>query len=378
MNRWLSWTRLVAVMRKEFIQMRRDRMSFALMVFVPVMQLVLFGYALNNDPRHLPTAIISGDATSVTRSLVAALQNSGYFKLTTPPASHAEASRLLELGRVQFVIDIPAGFTRQLMRGETPVLRVDVDAADPVAAGNAITTLLQLSQQVLKQERLAVPAASATVKPPFELRLHRRYNEEGVTAYNIVPGLMGVILTLTMVMMTALGVTRELERGTLENLLATPVLPHEVLMGKMAPYIIVGYIQVGVVLLGAEVLFQVPMAGSLGLLSFGVLAFIVANLTVGITFSSLARNMTQAMQMSFFFMLPSILLSGFMFPYRGMPEWAQWLGEVLPLTHFLRLVRGIVLKGSGAADVWPHVWPLLVFTGVVLALGVKRYRRTLD
>jgi ABC-2 type transport system permease protein len=373
-----SLLRLGAVVRKEFIQMRRDRLSFAMMVAVPLVQLVLFGYAINFDPRGLPTAVVSADDSALTRSLVVALQNSGYFKVTERPDTVAEGERLLEIGRVQFLLEIPAGFTRALVRGERPALLLAADAADPTAAGNALAAIGELGTSALRRELTGALAARAPGATPFEMRLHRRYNPEGITAFNIVPGLMGVILTMTMVMMTAMGVARELERGTMENLLAMPVLPLEVMIGKIAPYIVVGYVQVTVILLGAHFLFAVPMLGSLALLSVCVLLFIVASLTIGVTFSSIARNMTQAMQMSIFFLLPCILLSGFMFPFRGMPGWAQAIGELLPITHFLRIVRGILLKGHGWAEVWHHVWPMAVFTVVVLALGARRFRRTLD
>ncbi|MGH8481778.1 MAG: ABC transporter permease [Nevskiaceae bacterium] len=373
-----SLARLSAVVRKEFIQMRRDRLTFAMMVGIPLMQLVIFGYAINFDPRDLPTAVVSAEQTSVTRSLEAALENSGYFRVVEHPATVAEGERLLEIGRVQFLLQIPAGFTRALVRGERPALLLAADAADPTASGNAIAAVGEAASTALREELKGPLAHLAPGAAPFELRLHRRYNPEGITAYNIVPGLMGVILTMTMVMMTALGVTRELERGTMENLMAMPVQPLEVMIGKIVPYIVVGYVQCAMILLGAVYLFGVPILGSLTLLSASLLVFIIASLTVGITFSSVAQNMAQAMQMSFFFLLPSIMLSGFMFPFRGMPGWAQWLGEALPLTHFLRVVRGIMLKGHGLAEAWHGLWPLLVFTVVVMALGVTRYRRTLD
>lgn len=374
----LSAGRLGAVVRKEFIQMRRDRLTFAMMVAVPLVQLVLFGYAINFDPRDLPTALVSADQSRITRSLTAGFENSGYFRVVARPDSEAEAERLLASGEVQFLLQIPPGFTRQLLRGERPALLLAADASDPSAAGTALAAVGQIAAQALHRDLQGPLASLAAAAPPFELRLHRRYNPEGITAYNVVPGLIGVILTMTMVMMTALGVTRELERGTMENLLAMPVQPLEVMVGKIVPYIVVGYVQMVVILLGARYLFDVPILGSLALLSVCVLAFITASLTVGIAFSSIARNMTQALQMSIFFLLPSILLSGFVFPFRGMPGWAQALGELLPITHFLRIARGILLKGHGWPEVWPHLWPLLLFTVVVMALGVKRYRRTLD
>lgn len=365
------------MVRKEFVQMRRDRLTFAMMVGVPILQLALFGFAINSDPKHLPTAVVSAEHTEFTRSLIAAVRATGYFDIRATPERADEAYDLLHNGEVQFVIAIPEGFSRQLVRGEQPVVLLEADASDPAATGNAVAALQPLVATALRHDLKGVIAVAGD-NAPFEWRIHRRYNPEGVTQYNIVPGLMGVILTMTMIMMTALAMTRELERGTMENLLAMPLRPAEIMVGKIFPYVFVGYVQVAVVLLGARYVFGVPIVGSLWLLMACVLVFIVANLTVGITFSSLARNQMQAMQMSFFFFLPSILLSGFMFPYRGMPVWAQWLGEILPLTHFLRLVRGILLKGYGSAEVWQYVWPLLLFIAVVMTVGLRRFRRTLD
>jgi len=377
MTGW-SWARLLAMVRKEFIQMRRDRMTFAMMVGIPIIQLALFGFAINTDPHRLPTAVVSAEHSVYTRSLIAAIRATGYFDIRAAPASESEAFRLLERGEVQFVLAIPPDFTRRLLRGERPALLLEADASDPAATSNALAALEPLARGALRHDLTGPLASQAAAALPFEWRVHRRYNPEGITQYNIVPGLMGVILTMTMIMMTALGVTRELERGTMENLLAMPLSPLEIMIGKILPYVLIGYVQVLVILAAAWWVFDVPMVGSLSLLLACVLVFIVANLTLGISFSSVARNQTQAMQMSFFFLLPSILLSGFMFPFRGMPQWAQWLGEALPLTHFLRLVRGILLKGYGPAEVWPQLWPLLLFIAVVLGIGLKRFRRTLD
>jgi ABC-2 type transport system permease protein len=365
------------MVRKEFIQVRRDRLTFAMMVGIPVIQLAIFGFAINTDPKRLPTAAVVQDTSEFARSLVAAVEATGYFRIaaTTGPAA---AARMLERGDVQFVLTIPVDFSRRLVRGEVPAVLLEADASDPAATSNALASLEPLARGALRHDLTGPLAQGTGASPPFEWRVHRLYNPEGITQYNIVPGLMGVILTMTMIIMTALGVTRELERGTMENLLAMPVRPLEVIVGKILPYVLVGYIQVLVILLAAYYVFEVPMVGSVVWLGLCVLVFIVANLTVGITFSSLARNQTQAMQMSFFFFLPSILLSGFMFPFRGMPGWAQVIGEGLPLTHFLRLVRGILLKGYGVADSWPHLWPLLLFTAVVLGISLKRFRKTLD
>jgi ABC-2 type transport system permease protein len=373
-----SWSRWVGIIVKEFIQLRRDRLTFGMIVGIPVIQLVLFGYAINADPKRLPTAVLAADSSAYSRTLLAAMQTSGYFELQYHAANEAEMERLLAHGRVQFAITIPENFGRKLVRGERPLLLVEADASDPAATGNAIAALSQLSLTALSRE-LAGPLEDLAPAPaPFEIRVHRRYNPEGVTAYNIVPGLIGTILTMTMVLMTGLAVTRERERGTFENLLSTPALPMEVMTGKIVPYIAIGLIQVTLILAAALLLFEVPMQGNALLLYLGVLLFIAANLTLGVTFSSIARNQLQAMQMTFFFFLPSILLSGFMFPFRGMPEWAQALGSLLPLTHFLLLVRGVMLKGSALHDVWPHMWPIALFMLVVILIGLRFYKRTLD
>jgi ABC-2 type transport system permease protein len=373
-----SARRLWAVMVKEFVQMRRDRLTFAMMVAIPILQLVLFGFAINADPRALPTAVLTADQSVYSRTFVHALENSGYFKIVRNVSTEEEAERAMALGAVQFVLTIPTNFSRDLTRGERPVLLMEADASDPAATSNALAALLTLNQTALARDLEGTLGGLQPVLPPFEVRVHRRYNPEGITQYNIVPGLIGTILTMTMVMMTGLAMTRERERGTMENLLATPVRPLEVMVGKILPYIAVGYVQVTIILVAAKLLFDVPMVGSLALLSAALILFIAANLAVGFTFSTLARNQLQAMQMAFFFFLPSILLSGFMFPFRGMPEWAQWIGEVLPLTHFLRILRGILLKGSGPADIAPNIWPIAVFLLVVTAIALIRYRETLD
>jgi ABC-2 type transport system permease protein len=373
-----SWPRFVAVLVKEFIQMRRDRLTFAMMVGIPLIQLVLFGFAINTDPKHLPTALVMGDQSAFSRSVLAALSNSGYFELVQVVESEREAERLLAEGDVQFVVNIPEGFARKVVRGERPALLIEADATDPAATSNAIAALTAVGQTVLTRDLGGALAGLQSGPAPFDVRIHRRYNPEGITQYNIVPGLMGVILTMTMIMMTGLAMTRERERGTMEALLATPVRPLEVMIGKIIPYILVGYIQVTLILLVSHFVFGVPMQGSLALLLGCVLVFMLANLSVGMLFSTIAKNQMQAMQMTFFFFLPSILLSGFMFPFRGMPHWAQHVGEILPLTHLLRIVRGILLKGNGAMDVLPHLGPLLLFMLVVILIGLKRYRHTLD
>ncbi|HXA46108.1 MAG TPA: ABC transporter permease [Burkholderiaceae bacterium] len=374
----MNWSRFIAILIKEFRQIRRDRLTFAMMIGVPIIQLILFGYAINTDPKHLPLAVVIADESAFSRSLVSALENSNYFTVSARPRSEAEANRLLAEGQVQFVLVIPSDFSRQLMRGEHPVVLMAADATDPSASGNALAALEGIGRQALSRDLVGPLAKLQGGDQPFEIRVQRRYNPEGLSRYNIVPGLIGVILTMTMVMMTALAMTRERERGTMENLLATPARPFEVMIGKIVPYILIGYVQVLVILLAAHLLFEVPMLGSLGLLSFALVIFIAANLAVGFTFSTIARNQLQAMQLTFFFFLPSMLLSGFMFPFRGMPGWAQDIGEVLPLTHFLRIVRGILLKGNQFSEITPNLWPIAIFMLVAVAVALNRYRQTLD
>jgi ABC-2 type transport system permease protein len=373
-----SWARFVAIAVKEFIQMRRDRLTFAMMVGIPLIQLGLFGFAINSDPKHLPTAVINADQSEFSRTFLAALKNSDYFELVRTVQSEAEAEALLAQGKVQFVVNIPAQFSRALLRGERPSLLVEADATDPSATGNAIAALNELARSALTHDLKGSAQGAAGGASAINLIIHRRYNPEGITQYNIVPGLMGVILTMTMIMMTGLAMTRERERGTMEHLLAMPVHPLEVMLGKIVPYILVGYIQVTLILLVSTFIFHVPIEGSLILLLVCVFLFVAANLAVGIMFSTIARNQMQAMQMTFFFFLPSLLLSGFMFPFRGMPVWAQHVGEVLPLTHFLRIVRGILLKGNGLPEIWPNLWPLMLFMVVVISFGLKRFKQTLD
>ena len=373
-----SARRLWAIVLKEFIQMKRDRVTFGMMVGIPLMQLMLFGFAINTDPKHLPAAIRVADQGPFARTFVAALRNSGYFTFVRDTTSESETQELLQLGEVQFVINLPVDFSRKLIRGERPTVLIEADATDPAATGPAVAAVRALANNVLDRD-LTGPLAKLRARPAaVDFQIHARYNPENITQYNVVPGLMGVVLTMTMVIITALAITRERERGTMENLLATPVRPFEVMVGKILPYIAVGYVQVTLILVAANFIFHVPMIGSLPLLYGVSLLFIAANLAVGITFSTLAQNQLQAVQMAFFFFLPSILLSGFMFPFRGMPVWAQWIGTCLPNTHFIRIVRGILLKGNSAAEIAPELWPLLLFLVVAMAIGGKRYRQTLD
>jgi ABC-2 type transport system permease protein len=373
-----SIARWWGVVRKEFLQLRRDRVTFAMIIGIPIIQMTLFGFAINTDPKHLPTAVIAADQSEFTRSFLAAMRNSDYFDIVATVPDEESGRRALVQGKVLFVVDIPADFTRDLVKGAHPSLLVEADATDSTAVGTALGALPSIAQSVLQKDLTGPLSRLAVGDAAFDVQIHRMYNPEGITQFNVVPGLMGVILTMTMVMMTGLAVTRERERGTMENLLATPVLPIEVTTGKIIPYVAIGLLQITIILVAARFVFGVPFVGSVLTLYLAALLFVAANLSVGIMLSSLAQNQLQGVQLTFFYFLPNILLSGFMFPFAGMPKWAQIIGNALPLTYFNRIVRGILLKGAGWTDLWPHLWPMLIFMFVVLSLAVRFYRRTLD
>lgn len=378
MFKQFSWQRFVAIFNKEFTQMRRDRLTFAMLIGIPIMQLILFGFAINTNPKYLPTAVVNADITPMTRSFVSAIQNTEYFNIVHDNISDQEAQYLLAKGDVNFVVHFPNNFSRDLIRGEHPSLLVSVDATDPIASGSAINALTNLSRSVFDFDISHGLSYLQQTPSPFNLIIHPKYNPEAITQYNIVPALMGVVLTMTLVLITSLAITRERERGTMEGLLATPVLPSEVLLGKVIPYILVGYIQMVIIVLCGRLIFQVPFEGSFITLLLATLPFILANLTVGITISTIVSNQLQAMQMTFFFFLPSILLSGFMFPVKGMPIAIQWISGILPLTHYLVITRGIVLKGNTFIYFWPEILKILIFSLAVIFLGLKRFRKTLD
>ena len=368
------WRRSGAMLLKEFLQLRRDRITFATMIIIPLLQLVLFGYAINATPRNLPTAVLLQESSDVGRSILAAMKNTEYFSITEQLHSDAELDQALDSGRVLFAVEIPAGFERALRRGDKPALLVAADATDPVATGNAVGALASLVDTALAHDH----GLPETGQPLFEIRTHQRYNPAAVTAFNIVPGLLGTILTLTMLIFTALSVTRDIERGTMESLLAMPITPLEIMLGKIAPYVLVGFLQAALILGASVVMFGVPIAGNIGLLALLTTLFIATNLAFGYTFSTLAQNQLQAMQMSMMFFLPNMLLSGFVFPFLGMPRWAQVVGEWLPLTHFIRISRSIMLKGSALGQLRYDTLALAALMGVAMTIAVTRFRRTLD
>jgi ABC-2 type transport system permease protein len=370
--------RLGAVLAKEFVQMRRDRITFAMMLVVPIVQLLLFGYAINNDPKGLPAAVLALGQDRYTRSVVAALEVSGYYRFGKRPESAAEAESLMARGAISFLVTIPSDFGMRVERGDEPRILVEADATDPAASSNAVGALQTIASRALTRALGTEELQREQSESALSFVIHRRYNPEGITQYNIVPGLLGVILQMTMVMMTAMALTREIERGTMENLLAMPATPGEIMLGKVLPYLAVGSVQVAVVLSAAKLLFGVPFLGSLGLLLTCVTIFVLALVLLGYTISTMARTQLQAMQLTFFFFLPSLLLSGFMFPYAGMPLWAQWLGEIFPLTHFLRVVRAIMLKGADLGDIGLEVFYLSIFVPIYAGLALMRFRSTLD
>jgi ABC-2 type transport system permease protein len=368
------WRGTSAMLIKEFIQLRRDRVSFAMIIMIPLIQLMLFGYAINTNPRHLPTAVLLQEDSDVGRSILEAIENTAYFNVTYQARNEDEIDQLLLSGKVLFAIEIPANFERAVRRGDRPALLVVADATDPVAAGSAMAALSGVVETALQWDH-GIPDRGT---PPFEVRTHARYNPAGDTSLNIVPGLVGTILTMTMLIFTALSVTREIERGTMESLLSMPITPIEIMLGKIVPYIFVGFVQASLIIGIGIGLFGVPLLGSLLLLAMLSTLFITTNLSVGYTFSTLAQNQLQAMQMSMMFFLPNILLSGFMFPFAGMPEWAQWIGEWLPLTHYLRIVRAILLKGATLVDLRYDTIALAGLMLIAMTIAVRRFRRTLD
>ena len=370
-----SFGRFMAVLRKEWTQMRRDPMTLRLIIVLPLMQLFLFGYAINSDPKHLPTGLISGDHSQYERTLVEALRNTGYYDFR-PMASEAEGEKALARGDVQFVLNIPPDFGRMVDRGERPSVLLDADATDPTAIGNATAALSSLG--TIFDRDLPPNMRSQAGGTPYQFQVHPRYNPEQLTVLNIVPGLIGTVLVFSTLIITTMSITKERERGTMENLLAMPVRPVEVMLGKIVPYIGIGYLQIILIITISIFAFHLPVQGSIALLFLALGLFIACNLALGFTFSTLAATQMQAQQMAQFTLLPSMMLSGFMFPFRGMPVWAQWIGEALPLTHALRIIRGVLLKGNGLAEIWPELWPIGLFALIIGFIAVYFYRETLD
>ena len=368
------WRKTRAVLVKEFIQLRRDRLSFAMIIMIPLLQLFLFGYAINTNPRHLPTAVLLQEHNDIGRAILAALKNTDYFRVIAEPRTEVEMNELMASGKILFGVEIPARFERAVRRGEKPAMLLIADATDPVATGSALSALGQVVQTALVHER-GIPISTQL---PFEIRTHARYNPAGQNQLNIVPGLVGTILTMTMLIFTALSVTREIERGTMENLLAMPITPVEIMLGKIIPYIFVGFVQAFLIISIGVFFFGVPILGNLAALAALSTLFIATNLSIGYTFSTVAQNQLQAMQMSIMFFLPNILLSGFVFPFAGMPTWAQYIGECLPLTHYLRIVRSIMLKGSSIADLRTDSLALFALMLFAMTIAILRFRRTLD
>ncbi|MDV7270055.1 ABC transporter permease [Thioclava sp. A2] len=377
MSRFFSFRRLGALLSKETIQMRRDRVTFAMMLGIPLIQLMLFGFAINTDPKELPAALVAPTQDRYTRAIVSALELTGYYRFVAPDAEAAEAEKMMAEGEVSFVVTVPSDFGRRVELGDNPTILIEADATDPSVASGAISTLGTVAADALARETGTRPSEEEQAKK-LQITVHKRYNPEGITQYNIVPGLLGVILQLTLVMMTAMALTRESERGTMENLLSMPATPFEIMLGKILPYLAVGAVQLVVILGAARAIFHVPFVGSLPLILSGVLIFVLALVILGYLISTVARTQMQAMQMAFFFFLPSLMLSGFMFPFRGMPAWAQTLGEIFPLTHFLRLIRGVMLKGADLGAVFGPMSALVIFVLLLSGAALLRFRRTLD
>ena len=378
MSTLFNLSRLGALLTKEFIQMRRDRITFAMMLGVPLIQLLLFGYAINSDPKQLPAALVTMSSDHYSRAMVSALETTGYYRFTHVGVSASEADSLMAEGEVAFVVTIPSDFARRVDRNDYPQILIEADATDPAVASGAISTLGTVAQNALLRERGLEAAAQASAAGALQVVVHRRYNPEGISQYNVVPGLLGVILQMTMVMMTSIALTRETERGTMENLLAMPASPLEIMLGKIIPYLGVGAVQVVVVLGASSLLFGIPFVGSVWTLFAVILAFVLALVLLGYFISTVARTQMQALQLTFFFFLPSIMLSGFMFPFRGMPVWAQWIGEIFPITHFLRIVRALMLKGADLPEIAWETSILILFIFIYASVALVRFRRTLD
>ena len=375
----ISFARVKAVFLKELVQMRRDRPTFAIMIMVPILQLTLFGFAIDTDPHNLPTAVELRDDGPLTRAFLASLRQSDYFNIVKQVATDEQGEDLIRSGDVSFLVVVPENFERDFVRGERPQILIAADATDPVAASGPVAAVREIAARAFAPELDRLPPRLwGGAPPPYDIVIHRQYNPSGDTSFNIVPGLLGVILTMTLIMITAIALTREVERGTIEALLSTPVRASEIMIGKTTPYIIVGLIQATIVLAAGSLIFHIPFAGDIWPFLLAVFIFIFTNLMLGYLISTVAKTQMQAMQMTFFIFLPSILLSGFMFPFAAMPVWAKAIGECLPITHFLRVVREVMLKGAGFAEIVQDIWPIAAILAVLAAASLARFRRTLD
>jgi len=373
-----SLARFSAVLVKEFIQMRRDHVTFAMMIGVPIMQLMLFGFAINSDPKHLPTLVEMADSSPAARAVLSGMANSEYFDFRGVVTGVEEGEQALRNGEANFVIVIPPNFERDVVRGLNPSILLSADASDPAAAAGAVGAMNGIINVAIAQTLTGPLRAAAGAPPPFSVVVHRKFNPEGRTSTNIVPGLLAIILSMTMVMITAVAIVREAEKGTMETLIATPVRPMEVMLGKILPYVFVGYVQTIIFVVASQVIFEVPFEGSRVAFFLGFNLYLIANLALGFLISTVARSQMQAMQISFFTLLPTILLSGFMFPFAGMPGWAQTIGTAIPATHFLRLVRKVMLKGAGIADISGDMLAISIIMVVIVIVAMLRYRQTLD
>lgn len=373
-----SLARFGAVLAKEFVQMRRDHLTFGMMIGIPIMQLLLFGFAINTDPHNLPTLIEMADESPTARAVLSGMETSDYFDFIGVVTGPEAGDKALRDGTANFVVVIPPDFERDVVRGLSPELLISADASDPIAVGTAMGALNGIVETAIRQTLQGPLSYAASQPPPFSVVVHRQFNPEQVSSVNTVPGLLAVILAMTMVLITAVAIVRETERGTMETLLATPVRPLEVMLGKILPYVFVGYIQTGVFLVAAEILFDVPFLGSGWAFFIGFNVYIVVNLALGFLISTLVHTQMQAMQASFMTILPTILLSGFMFPFAGMPGWAQAIGTAIPATHYLRIVRKVMLKGADLQDIAGDLRAIVIIGVVIVAISLLRYRQTLD
>ncbi|QJR38229.1 ABC transporter permease [Gemmatimonas groenlandica] len=370
MRRWTVWPMLW----KEFLQLRRDRLTFAMMTALPAIQLLLFGYAIQTDVRRLPTVVLDESRTSESRALIQVLANTDNFTFVASVPDRASAKRWIERGAARVALVIPPEYQRNIRSGHTGVAQMLIDAADPQSSGAAISGA-QLAAQARGASLLA---AQYKIRPPVEIRMRPWYNPAQKSATFIVPGIVGILLTITMTLITSTAIVKERERGTLEQLIVTPISRTSLMLGKLVPFVLVGYVQMSVILALGVIFFDIPIMGSLVLLYSLALVFIVASLGVGLLISTVARSQVQAMQLSFFFMLPNILLSGYIFPRAAMPEPAQWVGAALPLTWFLDILRGVLLKGVGMRDLWTQLGVLSASALVLLVVSVRRFSKTLD